>query len=81
MFAHIDELGCFFYSPKSGLYHSVRTADKCHHRAVRACARIDIEQRNTLYRFNRIRDLPNDIRIAPFREIRHALDQFLHGNR
>ena len=77
--AHVDQLRGFLDSAKRRFNRRVRTSDQGHDRPVRRRARIDIEQRNALGRFNRVRDLPNYVFVASFRKIRHAFDQLLHA--
>jgi len=81
MFAHVDQFGRLFDSAKGRFHRGIRTAHKRHHRSVRTRARIDIEQRNAVHRFNGIGDLPNDLQIAPLRKIRHAFNQLSHSHR
>ena len=80
MSAHVDQLRRLFDAAKGSFHRRFRIPDKRHHRPIRTRARIDIEQRNALYRFNCIGNLPNSIQIAPLRKIRHALDQVLHNH-
>jgi hypothetical protein len=56
----------------------MRVSDESYYRPVRARARINVQQRNAIDRFNRIGDLPNNILISSLRKIRHTLDEFLH---
>ena len=76
--AHVDQFRRFFDRAKRRLDCCVGFADKSYHGPVRARPGINIEQRHAIHRFNHIGNLPNNIQIAPFRKIRHALDQFLH---
>ena len=78
VFAHIDELCRFFNCAKRPFYRGVRAPNEGHDRPVRRRARIDIEQRNAVCRFNRVGNLPNNFLVAPFRKIWHTLDQLLH---
>jgi hypothetical protein len=78
--AHVDQLCGLFDPAKRRFHRRFRIPDERHNRPVRARARIDIEQRNALYGFNCIGDLPNDLQIAALRKIRHALNQFSHGS-
>ena len=78
VFAHVDQLGRLLNPAKGAFHDRVRTADKGHDRPVSGCAGIDIEQRHSFRGFNRICDLPNNVRVSAFGEIGHALDQLLH---
>ena len=78
VFAHVDQLGRLLNPAKGAFHRRLRSADKRHDRTVSGCAGIDIEQRHSFRGFNRICDLPNNVRVAAFRKIGHALDQLLH---
>ena len=78
VFAHVDQLGRLLNPAKGAFHRGLRSADKGHDGTVSSCAGIDIEQRHSFCGFNRICDLPNNVRVSAFGEIGHALDQLLH---
>ena len=73
--AHVDEPGGFLHCPERGFDHRFRRSDEGDHRAVGGLARIDIQQRDALDSFDFVGDLLDDVQIAPFAEIGHALDE------
>jgi hypothetical protein len=78
VFAHVDEFRRSVYPAKCRFHDGIGISNESHHGAIRACPRIDVQQRNAIDRLNRIRDLTNYISIAALGKIRHAFNQFPH---
>ena len=65
LFPHVDQFRGFLNPAEGTFHHRLRVADKGYDGAIGARAGIDVEQRNSIDRFNRGGDLPDEFRSRP----------------
>ena len=72
--AHVDELASLCHSVEGCLYNGFRFAHEGHHRTVGSLTRVNVKQFHTFHSLYGVGNLLDNIQIAAFTEIWHALD-------
>ena len=78
VFAHVDEFGRFLNSPKRRFNHGSGSPTNVTTVRFVVAPGSTSSREHPVDRLNRRGDLPDYVLIAPFGEIRDALDQLLH---
>ena len=61
-----------------GFHNLFRRSDKRNHSTIGSLSRIDVQQTDSVGRFDNLGDLPDDRRILSFTEIGNTFDKLLH---
>ena len=76
--AHIDKLRSLTHCAESSFHYRFRFSHKGNHRAVGCFTRIHVKQTYACRIADLVRDLVDNVHIAPFAKIGHALDKLLY---
>jgi hypothetical protein len=77
--AHVDQLAGAPHHPEGGLGDALGRADEGDHRAVRVGAGGDVQQADALDLLDHRRHRVDDAAVAALADVRHALDELVHG--
>ncbi len=73
MLTHVNELCSFGNTLEGGLHNLFRPAHKGYNSTVGSFSRINVQHLDTFYGTNGIGNLSDNIHVAPFTEVGHAL--------